>query len=182
MGVRQGIASDDPDKSPAAPSATRPLRHLAESGTQATVVRLREAGWLDWQILVALVNVALNWRMNVSGIQFGTGDPSTVLRLARQPETPDSQEIPIEIFADADIIDLCAHAQLAAVARTWGLHGRTEAPNEEAMVTYSPGDTGSRSMMFPNAIFSTVSITTGICCRSLSLRSHSTCRPRFNIR
>ncbi|MFD6211822.1 hypothetical protein, partial [Nocardia salmonicida] len=68
-------------------------RIVANVGTRKTLVRLREAGWLDWQILVILVNVAWNWRLEKAGIPLGASDPSRALRLARQPEEQDSPPI-----------------------------------------------------------------------------------------
>lgn len=107
-------------------------RLVAYQNTRATIVRLREAGWLDWQILVTLVNVAWNWRMKEAGIQIGTGDQSKAMSLARRPETPDSPQMPLEIFADANV-DLHVQIQAASVARRWELQGRTEGNNEGAM-------------------------------------------------
>jgi hypothetical protein len=107
-------------------------RLLGAEDTRATIVRLREAGWLDWQILVTLVNVAWNWRMKEAGIQIGVGDPSKALSLARQPETPDSPEMPLDIFSDTEV-DIHAQIQAASVAQLWNLQGRTESRIEGAM-------------------------------------------------
>jgi hypothetical protein len=107
-------------------------RLLSDENGRATIVRLREAGWLDWQILVALVNAAMNWRMQQAGIPPGVGDPSQMMRLARQPETPHSPTMPLDVFT-GDTIDVHTYIQTAAVARRWGLRGRQEAPGEEAL-------------------------------------------------
>ena len=76
-------------------------RLLADENCRATIIRLREAGWLDWQILVVLVNAAWNWRMLLAGIKPGVGDPARAMRLATEPETPESPEMPLEVFSDA---------------------------------------------------------------------------------
>ncbi|MET8282971.1 hypothetical protein [Micromonospora sp. NPDC005174] len=107
-------------------------RLLADETCRARIVRLREAGWLDWQILVVLVNVAWNWRILKAGIRPGFGDPAAAMRLAREPETKASPEIPLEIFSD---VALATHTlmQTTTVAQRWGLRGRQERPTEEAM-------------------------------------------------
>jgi len=107
-------------------------RLLADANGRASITRLREEGWLDWQILVALVNAAWNWRMQRAGIRPGVGDPSQMMRLAREPETPHSPTIPLKVFAD-DIVTMHTYLQTAAVARRWDLRGRQEAPGEEAL-------------------------------------------------
>jgi hypothetical protein len=107
-------------------------RLLADETCRATIVRLREAGWLDWQILVALVNAAWNWRMLAAGIRPGFGDPAEAMRLAREPETAECPEIPLDVFSDTA---LATHTfmQAITVAQRWGLRGRPEGPGEEAM-------------------------------------------------
>jgi hypothetical protein len=107
-------------------------RLLADEGSRATIVRLREAGWLDWQILVALMNAAMNWRMQQVGIRPGVGDPAQLMKLAREPETAGSPKVPLSVFAD-NVIDMHAYMQTVTVARRWNLCGRQEAPGEEAM-------------------------------------------------
>ncbi|MBM0225519.1 hypothetical protein [Micromonospora sp. ATA51] len=107
-------------------------RLLAEDTCRATIVRLREAGWLDWQILVALSNAAWNWRMLQAGIRPGFGDPAEQMRLAREPETAESREIPLDVFSDTA---LATHTllQTITVAQHWGLRSRQERAGEEAM-------------------------------------------------
>lgn len=107
-------------------------RLLGEGVGRAMIIRLREAGWLDWQILVALSNAAWNWRMLNAGIQPGFGDPREQMRLARVPETEESPRPPLTVFSEEA---LATHTLLltAAVAQRWDLHGRQENPGEEAM-------------------------------------------------
>lgn len=107
-------------------------RLLADETSHATIVRLRDAGWLDWQILVVLVNAAMNWRMQHGWHATrgrrpvtddapgeGTGNPAVTGDSARG--LPD------------DAIDMHTYMQTLTVARRWDLHGRQEAPGEEAM-------------------------------------------------
>lgn len=107
-------------------------RLLADEGGRATIVRLRKAGWLDWQILVALVNAAMNWRMQQAGIRPDATNPTQIMNLGREPETAASPVMPLSVFAD-DLIDMHLYMQTVSVARRWDLHGRQEAPDEEAM-------------------------------------------------
>lgn len=107
-------------------------RILGNTEGRATIQRLLDDGWLDWQILVAFVNAALNWKMQRAGIQPGVGDPRAMMRLAREPETADSPTIPLDVFA-GDSIDMHMFMQTVAVARRWDLHARTEGPGEQAM-------------------------------------------------
>jgi hypothetical protein len=108
-------------------------RLLADEASRATIVRLRDDGWLDWQTLSILANVRWNWRMRDAGVQFGVGDPREASRLAREPETPDSPEVPLEAFDD-DEVAFNARVQTATFAQTWGLRGRVEHRDEHAML------------------------------------------------
>jgi hypothetical protein len=107
-------------------------RLLSDQAGRATIVRLRNEGWLDWQILVTLVNIAMNWRMKHAGIRIGVGDPRRALQLAREPETEISPQIPLSEFAD-DEVNMHAAIQAVSVARRWDLRGRSEVPGEYAM-------------------------------------------------
>jgi hypothetical protein len=46
-------------------------RVLNEDESRRALDQLREECWLDWQILIMLVNIRMNYRMNPTG----TGDP-----------------------------------------------------------------------------------------------------------
>ena len=107
-------------------------RMLADEGGRATIMRLRKAKWLDWQILVALVNARMHWRMQQAGIRPGVDDPRAAIKLAREPETAASPLTPLSVFAD-DRVDMHIYMQTVTVARRWNLRGRQEAPSEEAM-------------------------------------------------
>ena len=107
-------------------------RLLSDQAGRATVVRLRNDGWLDWQILVALVNTSMNWRMKRAGIRPGVGNPRRALDLAREPETSTSPTMPLSEFADG-FVDMHIFTQTVSVAQRWKLRGRSEAPGENAM-------------------------------------------------
>lgn len=107
-------------------------RVLADETRRKTIVGLRTNGWLDWEIVAVLADAAWNWRVREAGIQAGVGDPARAMRLARQPQTRESPEVPLGAFSDAA---LAIHTFLspAAVAKRWGLRGRQQEPDEEAL-------------------------------------------------
>lgn len=107
-------------------------RLLSDAGGRATIVRLRDGGWLDWQILVALVNTAMNWRIKRAGLQIGNGDPRRAAQLAREPETKTSPMMPLSEFGD-DAVNMHVFTQTIAVARRWNLRGRSEELGDNAM-------------------------------------------------
>ncbi len=107
-------------------------RVLADPATREVLVELREAGWLDWQILVALFNVGWNWRVAEAGLRFGVDDPAAIQALARTPETAASPTMPLAVFS-ADEMAMHIHGQTISVARTWGLHGWSRVFDEGAL-------------------------------------------------
>ena len=107
-------------------------RLLANDACRASLMRMRDAGWLDWQILVVLVNAVWNWRMVNSGIRLETVDRATAIGLARAPETAESPRVPFGVFSESEL-SFHSLLQTQVVAKRWGLQGRQEEPGEEAM-------------------------------------------------
>lgn len=107
-------------------------RLLSDHAGRATIVRLRNDGWLDWQILVALLNVSMNWRMKQAGFSPGTGDPQRAFELAREAETSESPIMPLSEFSDS-VVDMHIFMQVFAIARRWDLRVLTEASGGSAM-------------------------------------------------
>jgi hypothetical protein len=107
-------------------------RLLGDETSRGTITRLREEGWLDWQILVALNNAAWNWRMFRAGVGPGLSDRAAAMRLAREPEVAGSAEIPLEVFSDTALA-IHIYVQAHSVAQRWNLRGRQEARGEGAM-------------------------------------------------
>lgn len=105
---------------------------LAHEGFRAQVVHLREEGWLDWQILVALVNARMNWLIRQNGMRPELADPREGMRMAREPETPDSLRMPVEELSP-EILDLHMYMQAVTIGRRMGLQGRQERIGEHAM-------------------------------------------------
>lgn len=107
-------------------------RGMADDTFTARVVGMREAGWLDWQILVMLGNAKLNWRMRREGVQPGVGDPRAMARIGRSAETSDSPLVPLEVFT-SEQFDVHVFMLPAIIGQRWGLRTRQELPGEEAM-------------------------------------------------
>lgn len=107
-------------------------RVLADPASRAVLVDLRAAGWLDWQILVALLNVAWNWRLAHAGLRIGVDAPAAVQALARAPETEASPTMPLAVFS-SDEIAMHIYGQTISIARTWDLHGWSRVFDEGAL-------------------------------------------------
>jgi hypothetical protein len=105
---------------------------LADESFRAQIVRLRGDGWLDWQILVALVNARMNWLFQERGMRPELVDPREVMRIAREPETPDSPRMPVEALSP-EVVDMHMYMQVVSIGRRWGLQGRQERNGEHAM-------------------------------------------------
>ncbi len=105
---------------------------LADESFRVQIVRLREDGWLDWQILVALVNARMNWLFRERGMRPELVDPREGMRMAREPETPDSPRMPVGALAP-EIVDMHMYMQAVSIGRRWGLQGRQERNGEHAM-------------------------------------------------
>jgi hypothetical protein len=104
---------------------------LTDEQGRAAIVALREDGWLDWQILVAIVNVGMNWRMRQAGIRPGTGGAQLARKIATQPENEYGPHLPVDLVLAE--LDLHMVVQTSAVAQRWKLRARNEAPGEGAM-------------------------------------------------
>lgn len=107
-------------------------RLLADPTARRAIVEMREASWLDWQILVSLVNASMNWRMQQAGIRPGIGDPQAGPRLAREPETAESPEMPLEIFSTS-ALSIHVHLQTLTTAARWDLRSNSESIKNGAM-------------------------------------------------
>ncbi|WP_343904623.1 hypothetical protein [Nocardioides aquiterrae] len=104
---------------------------LADERGYAAIEALRNDGWLDWQILVAIVNVGMNWRLRESGIPIAAAGAQLAREIARQPEAEAGPHLPIGMLLDE--LDLHVALQTSSVAKRWGLRSRNEATGEWAM-------------------------------------------------
>ena len=111
-------------------NATLP-RVLANEGARTELLRLRQEGWLDWQILVALVNIVWTWRVEDAGLPMDPSKPA-VRALQRTPESADTPEVPLSIVS-RKALSVHRHVLALAVAQRWRLRWRPQVPDEDAL-------------------------------------------------
>ena len=100
-------------------------RLLADVRGRELITRLRDNGWLDWQILVTVANVVANWRVQQAGVSLIMSDPKQLREIAMQPEDDRSPEFPLELIFNVDwsrMLDL----QVTTVAQRWEVQPATQ--------------------------------------------------------
>ncbi|MEV6965713.1 hypothetical protein AB0M47_11395 [Hamadaea sp. NPDC051192] len=108
-------------------------RILSDSGTVSACHQLRDEGWLDWHILIAIVNAVINFRARAAGLLDRPGPPTKEQRqLARAPETEQSTPIPLSEFTSDRLQDALNFALFAIGQRRWKLESPTATPNVAA--------------------------------------------------
>lgn len=106
---------------------------LSDPGTAAGLRRLRDDGWLDWHILLAIANVAFNVRANAAGLlDRPLATAKEQRELAHAPETPDSPPIPLAALTAESLRKAMQLAVLAIAKRRWGLLSAAQTPNTAA--------------------------------------------------
>ncbi|WP_372352366.1 hypothetical protein [Streptomyces sp. KL116D] len=111
-------------------SETMP-RVLADADTRTGLEELREEGWLDWQILLALANVAANLRLEQA--HPGSIPRDYLTRFFQTPESDYETELPLSAFT-ADCLRAQMDVTLLAVAqRRWNLGSGMKTPNLQAL-------------------------------------------------
>jgi hypothetical protein len=105
-------------------------RALSDRDTAAGLQRLREDGWLDWHMLIAITNVAFNIRAGAAAL---LDHPLATQReqqaLARTPESADSEPIPLAALTPESLSNTMQVAMLAIARRRWRLLSPTQTPN-----------------------------------------------------
>lgn len=105
---------------------------LADTGKRAALERLRTDGWLDWQIVSILANIALNFRMHRDGLQLQSATPQQAMALIREQESDAAQAVPLDWF-DADGLAFNTLAVPVTAAAGFGMRPWQDAPGEEQM-------------------------------------------------
>lgn len=95
---------------------------------------LRNEGWLDWHLLTAVLNAAINFRAQTAGLlrRPDVDGQEEHRALVRTPETPDSSPVPLALLSPGS---LRTHMQLAILAiaqRRWNLSPNTPTPDISA--------------------------------------------------
>lgn len=109
----------------------------AAPGFQRAVAALRADGWLDWHIMVAVSNVANNFRLHEAGLDTAETVRTAAGRrawdrAARTPEMDQGEPIPSEVFDEVAM----RRARLMGIVPlivNWGLEPRQETPDYPAM-------------------------------------------------
>ncbi len=101
---------------------------LADDGVRKRITELRSRGWLDWHIIGALINVALQWRIENMGLDVGALDRSQEPAFLRRPEAADEPAIPRPI--DLRDLDSLLYMHTVQVGMRWGLRPVPEHPHE----------------------------------------------------
>lgn len=120
-------------------NALPPVRHtvarLSRSESfRRTLEVLRDEGWKDWHLLLAVMNIALNYRMRAEGIAVDAPDPEQVARL-HAPEDHTALPVPEEEF-DVDAMRMMNNIlQINCIAQV-GLELHQQRPVVEAIGTF----------------------------------------------
>ncbi|MGW0817042.1 hypothetical protein ACWD00_28010 [Streptomyces viridiviolaceus] len=120
---------DDYAKLPLMLSQTLPAL-LANPAALAGLRDLREEGWLDWHILVALVNVALNLRLQQ--LNQDSIPPDYPARFLQTPESDYAIPLPLDAFAPARLRAQMDLTVLSVGQRRWNLGTAMKTPNPAA--------------------------------------------------
>src|ERR671925_578678 len=118
------------------PKALRRLEH--DSGFRTIMDELRSRGWLDWHILQALVNYALNKRLGAEG--FDT-ERSLEKRVSRMRQLMDGggeidERRPNLLQPTLQDLELQGEIQLGVILTTWELDLHQSTPDLPALRTF----------------------------------------------
>ena len=83
---------------------------------------LREDGWLDWQIVMGIANLGLNWRMRGRPLEGLT--PRDMQEIGSRPEQSTDELLPLDLVNE-NIYDAML-MMTANVALSWSVRGRPE--------------------------------------------------------
>lgn len=119
------------------PKALGRLRH--DSDFLATVAELRSRGWLDWHILQALVNCAMNKRFAAEGLDTsGATHEQRALRMQELMDAGDElDETPSDLHAPSlEELEFQGEIQLAVILAGWELEIHQSTPDLPALRTF----------------------------------------------
>lgn len=113
-----------------------PIRHTLRSirndpSFQEVVSSLRTDGWPDWQIIAAVFQVAMNYRIPMRPTD-ALRDRQRQITWARQPESNDQEPIPASVFTEKALREQSIGFVMASILG-WGLECRMRTPDLEAI-------------------------------------------------
>ena len=110
------------------------VEHLASSEEFRRIVRtLRAMGWLDWHILAAVFNIAMNYRLPRNPSNSLSGETQREMaQMAATPESATAAPVPIGSFT---LDSMNNHRQLAMMSllNHWGLECHQRTPDIDAI-------------------------------------------------
>lgn len=109
----------------------RQLKMLREEDDFRRVVAdLRQRGWRDHHILSSVMNITINHRAGVAGIDLR--DQEVATELMNRPETKESPLVPCRVFT-LDAMEQARRFALPAVLKTWDLTLHSPSPDLDAV-------------------------------------------------
>ena len=109
-------------------------RALKNRRTLRDLYRLRADGWPDWHILLAIVNVAFNMRLQVL-LASSPGvlqDRTRLIELAHQAEKSPSESVSPEEITASSLRQVMETVMFAVAERRWNIHSPLPTPNVAA--------------------------------------------------
>ena len=107
---------------------------LALGTARGALTELRNDGWLDWHLLLALANASVNHRTQAKGLMTPYADPKALRELAHAPETADDPRVPASALTADALRQTLDFAVLAVAKRRWRLLSPTQTPNSRAFI------------------------------------------------
>lgn len=94
-----------------------------------TVTDLRAKGWLDWHILVAIFNIAMNLRVPANTLlRVSEGKGSRADQEAIRQESANSKPLPIDLFT-LEAMDKNRQVAMITLLKMWGLECQESTPD-----------------------------------------------------
>jgi hypothetical protein len=114
------------------------IPRLAASEDSAAVLRqLRDEGWLDWQLIMAITNIIGNARPGWEGLRVAADSPPEVREraaaLMRREELDTDPQLGTEDFTREKLLDALEFTALLTLP-SYGLHLNTPTPNTTAVL------------------------------------------------
>jgi len=112
-------------------------RLLLDGGARRTLLALRAAGWLDWQILSAISAIGTAWRVSASGLHLYEPDGTRMANQLMSGEAePTSTSVPLTEFTRKHL-EIQLDANLLSTLSMMGLACRQQTPDFAALRSFA---------------------------------------------
>ena len=105
---------------------------MNNSDIMDTIMKLRDEGWLDWQILSAIADITLNYRLRQQGITDKQLLTEKFFEQMLIEENEDDIVIPTSEFSEENFI-MSLDFNLISTLRIWGLECHQDTPDFPAI-------------------------------------------------